>query len=125
MYPSMLSRAPDIETEPYYCLPVSGSLAWSQPTSPTPRGLTSLLSPTHINHRLVYQKKNDDGKANVMEIPNVDSDDDLASSFSFLDSSWKSNILNVGRVIDVRLDNGRATTSQRSETAETRIDGGT
>lgn len=64
MYPSMLSRGPlDIETEPYYCLPVSGvSIPWSQPTSPTPRGLSSLLSPTHSNHRLVYQKKNDEGK---------------------------------------------------------------
>ena len=59
----MLSRGPEIETEPYYCLPVSGSVPWSQPTSPTPRGLTSLLSPTHTNHRLVYQKKNDDGES--------------------------------------------------------------
>lgn len=62
MYPSMLSRGPDIETEPYYCLPVSGAVAWSQPTSPSPRGLTGLLSPTHTNHRLIYQKKNDEGK---------------------------------------------------------------
>ena len=63
MYPSMLSRGPDIETEPYYCLPVSGSVPWSQPTSPSPRGLSGLLSPTHApNHRLMYQKKNDDGE---------------------------------------------------------------
>ena len=67
MYPSMLSRAPDIETEPYYCLPVStqGVVPWSQPTSPTPptRGFTGLLSPTHNpSHRLTYPKKNDEGK---------------------------------------------------------------
>jgi hypothetical protein len=62
MYPSMMSRGPDIETEPYYCLPVSGSIPWSQPTSPTPRGLTGLLSPTHNNHKLIYQKKNDESK---------------------------------------------------------------
>lgn len=66
MYPSMLSRGPDIETEPYYCLPVSAQSAvpWSQPTSPTPasRGFTGLLSPSHItSHRLTYPKKNDEG----------------------------------------------------------------
>ena len=61
----MLSRGPDIETEPYYCLPVSGSVAWSQPTSPSPRGLTGLLSPTLTNHRLVYQKKTDEGKLDL------------------------------------------------------------
>lgn len=65
MYPSMLSRGPDIETEPYYCLPVNGNgggtVTWSQPTSPTPRGLGGLLSPTHNGHRLIYQKKNDEG----------------------------------------------------------------
>lgn len=66
MYPSMLSRGPDIETEPYYCLPVSATSAvpWSQPTSPTPpsRGFTGLLSPTHNpSHRLTYPKKNDEG----------------------------------------------------------------
>ncbi|XP_033236795.1 protein sickie isoform X1 [Drosophila pseudoobscura] len=97
MYPSMLSRAGDVEIEPYYCLPVGtngvlsaqmaaavaaqaqaqaqatqgnsgnnvvgGSVAWSQPTSPTPlnRGpfaasvaaaaaaaaAAGVLSPTH------------------------------------------------------------------------------
>lgn len=62
----MLSRGPDIETEPYYCLPVSAQTAvpWSQPTSPTPpsRGFTGLLSPTHnASHRLTYPKKNDEG----------------------------------------------------------------
>lgn len=69
-YPSMLSRmtATEIETEPYYCLPVNGGIAaaWSsQPTSPTPRNLTGLISPTHSNspHRFVYHgnKKNDEG----------------------------------------------------------------
>lgn len=58
----MLSRGPDIETEPYYCLPVRGSIPWSQPTSPTPRGFTGLLSPSHTNHRLVYHKNNDEGE---------------------------------------------------------------
>lgn len=78
MYPSMLSRGPEIETEPYYCLPVSaqgGAVPWSQPTSPQPttpsRGYTGLLSPTHnASHRLTYPKKNDegnlDGNASVM-----------------------------------------------------------
>ena len=67
MYPSMLSRGPDIETEPYYCLPVNaqGMVPWSQPTSPQPtpsRGFTGLLSPTHnTSHRLTYPKKNDEG----------------------------------------------------------------
>lgn len=71
-YPSMLSRVPqsatsgEIETEPYYCLPVNGNVAWSQPTSPTPRNLTGLISPTHTNSnaRLIYHnnKKNDEGK---------------------------------------------------------------
>lgn len=66
MYPSMMSRAGEVEIEPYYCLPVGtngvltaqmaaamaaqsqaaqgnpgvgvnvGGVAWSQPTSPTP-----------------------------------------------------------------------------------------
>lgn len=70
MYPSMLSRGPDVDIEPYYCLPVgtistsSNSVPWSQPTSPTPpnRCFTGPLSPTHPNHRLTYPKKNDDGK---------------------------------------------------------------
>lgn len=63
----MLSRGPDIETEPYYCLPVStqNAVPWSQPTSPTPtpsRGFGCLLSPTHnASHRLTYPKKNDEG----------------------------------------------------------------
>lgn len=68
MYPSILSRGPDIETEPYYCLPVSGSVPWSQPTSPTPCGLNGILSPTHNNHKLIYQKKNDEGKKKRDEI---------------------------------------------------------
>lgn len=84
MYPSMLSRGPDVEVEPYYCLPVGtissgangGNVAvpWSQPTSPTPpnRGgpFGGPLSPTHVVsastnipacHRLTYPKKNDEG----------------------------------------------------------------
>ncbi|XP_070506667.1 protein sickie-like isoform X5 [Chironomus tepperi] len=66
-YPSMLSRAimpsasNEIETEPYYCLPVNGNVPWSQPTSPTPRNLTGLISPTQTNsHRLVYHNKKND-----------------------------------------------------------------
>lgn len=72
MYPSMLSRGPDVEIEPYYCLPVGTvpggnvMVPWSQPTSPTPptRGFAGLLSPTHTNapHRLTYPKKNDEGE---------------------------------------------------------------
>lgn len=69
----MLSRmtATEIETEPYYCLPVNGGIAaaWSQPTSPTPRNLTGLISPTHSSspHRFVYHanKKNDEGKSKL------------------------------------------------------------
>lgn len=68
MYPSMLSRAPDMDMEPYYCLPVgtiqqTTSIPWSQPTSPTPPtrgGFNSLLSPTHGTYRLTYPKKNDE-----------------------------------------------------------------
>uniref|UniRef100_A0A182J1L1 Uncharacterized protein n=1 Tax=Anopheles atroparvus TaxID=41427 RepID=A0A182J1L1_ANOAO len=74
MYPSMLSRGPDVDIEPYYCLPVgtvvhpgNGMVPWSQPTSPTPpaRGFGGLLSPTHTNAgtaggRLTYPKKNDE-----------------------------------------------------------------
>uniref|UniRef100_A0A182QJ91 Uncharacterized protein n=1 Tax=Anopheles farauti TaxID=69004 RepID=A0A182QJ91_9DIPT len=76
MYPSMLSRGPDVEIEPYYCLPVGtvvhagnggGMVPWSQPTSPTPpaRGFAGLLSPTHTGagnagNRLTYPKKNDE-----------------------------------------------------------------
>jgi hypothetical protein len=63
----MPSASAEIETEPYYCLPVNGNnnLAWSQPTSPTPRNLTGLISPTHTaSHRHIYQlnKKNDEGE---------------------------------------------------------------
>lgn len=70
MYPSMLSRGPDLDIEPYYCLPVGSiqsttAVAWSQPTSPTPptRGFNGPLSPTHGGHRMTYPKKNDDGKS--------------------------------------------------------------
>lgn len=83
MYPSMLSRAPDMDIEPYYCLPVGTmmqgvngappqTVPWSQPTSPIPpnrAGFAGPLSPTHCIpsnpnacHRLTYPKKNDDGK---------------------------------------------------------------
>lgn len=71
----MLSRGPDVEIEPYYCLPVGTmqpgggvvggtAVPWSQPTSPTPPSrFSGPLSPTHpnTNHRLIYPKKNDDG----------------------------------------------------------------
>ncbi|CRK90961.1 CLUMA_CG004650, isoform A, partial [Clunio marinus] len=67
LYPTMLSRGPEIETEPYYCLPVSGSV-WSQPTSPTPRSLVGLLSPTHTNHRLIHQKKNDEAHSSQISL---------------------------------------------------------
>lgn len=86
MYPSMLSRAPDLESEPFYSVPV-GAMAgahaqhqaaaamvpWSQPTSPTPplrSFVAGQLSPTHpsaaaaaamAGHRLTYPKKNDEG----------------------------------------------------------------
>ena len=72
-YPLTLSRGPDIETEPYYCLPVGalgiqGAVTWSQPTSPNPgsRGYTTgILSPSHTTHRLTYPKKNDDGSYTI------------------------------------------------------------
>lgn len=72
MYPTMLTRGPDADVEPYYCLPVGSMQAaksgvanvpWSQPTSPTPPSrFSGPLSPTHPTHRLTYPKKNDDGK---------------------------------------------------------------
>lgn len=75
MYPSMLSRGPDIDTEPYYCLPVSaqGAVPWSQPTSPTPpsRGFAGLLSPTHTTHRLPHPKKHDEGKQDYLWRKNI------------------------------------------------------
>lgn len=71
MYPTMLSRGPDVDIEPYYCLPVgtmqtatggTANVPWSQPTSPTPPSrFSGPLSPTHPAHRLTYPKKNDDG----------------------------------------------------------------
>jgi hypothetical protein len=113
MYPSMLSRGPDIETEPYYCLPVSAQAAvpWSQPTSPTPpsRGFTGLLSPTHTaSHRLTYPKKNDEGNL----------DDDAAAwrhefNLSFLSpSARQSNLTNVRWIFHVRFNNGGTATSK-------------
>lgn len=84
MYPSMLSRAPDLESEPFYSVPVGAmsgqvtSVPWSQPTSPTPplRNFAGQLSPTHpsvtaataaamAGHRLTYPKKNDEGECFV------------------------------------------------------------
>lgn len=81
MYPTMFSRGPDVEVEPYYCLPVGTmqntitghpnaglvgktTVPWSQPTSPTPpnRFSNGPLSPTHTTYRLTYPKKNDDSK---------------------------------------------------------------
>ncbi|XP_037047958.1 protein sickie isoform X5 [Bradysia coprophila] len=75
MYPSMLSRGPDVDIEPYYCLPVgtvpsTNPVAWSQPTSPTPpnRGFGGPLSPTHAGHRLTYPKKNDDAHGSAASL---------------------------------------------------------
>ena len=110
----MLSRGPDIETEPYYCLPVSAQSAvpWSQPTSPTPpsRGFTGLLSPTlNASHRLTYPKKNDEGKfkrrfiANVMVL--------MKNTFPFI-SAWQSNLSYVRRIFYVWFNNRRTTTSK-------------
>lgn len=103
LYPSVLSRGADIEIEPYYCLPVgslmsngvatnltskhggsvgaAASVAWSQPTSPTPVNrqqqiqMNGPMSPTGgagglvVGQKLVYAsmvpatgKKNDDGE---------------------------------------------------------------
>lgn len=94
----MLSRAPDLESEPFYSVPV-GAMAgahaqqqqqaaaamvpWSQPTSPTPpmrSFLANPLSPTHpsaaavaamAGHRLTYPKKNDEGTFLLLRNPNL------------------------------------------------------
>lgn len=119
MYPSMLSRGPEIETEPYYCLPVSGSVPWSQPTSPTPRGLVGLLSPTHTNHRLVYQKKNDEGKLRTPGGWHKPAN----KIFFSLESSRQPNFVDVGRVVNVRrFDDRRAAAGERGSEIETWID---
>ncbi|CAH1134529.1 unnamed protein product [Ceutorhynchus assimilis] len=48
LYPSMLHRNTEPETEPYYCLPIGSISHWSQPTSPAPgNGRSFPLSPTH------------------------------------------------------------------------------
>ncbi|ENN81992.1 hypothetical protein YQE_01703, partial [Dendroctonus ponderosae] len=48
LYPSMLHRNTEPETEPYYCLPIGSLSHWSQPTSPAPgNARTFPLSPTH------------------------------------------------------------------------------
>lgn len=78
MYPTMLSRGPDVDIEPYYCLPVgtmqtatggTANVPWSQPTSPTPPSrFSGPLSPTHPAHRLTYPKKNDDGRFRLFHL---------------------------------------------------------
>lgn len=118
-YPSMFSRmaATDIETEPYYCLPVNGGngAAWSsQPTSPTPRNLTGLIiSPTHSNspHRLIYHgKKNDEGTKFE-----INSHSFLINFSASHFSSWQSNIFNVWWFVNVWIMHRRTTSSKRSE----------
>ncbi|KAL1505332.1 hypothetical protein ABEB36_004923 [Hypothenemus hampei] len=50
LYPSMLHRNTEPETEPYYCLPIGSLSNWSQPTSPAPGNTRTFpLSPTHPN----------------------------------------------------------------------------
>lgn len=63
LYPSMLHRNTEQETEPYYCLPVGAVLShWSQPTSPAPGSARTFpLSPTHSTPRHSIPK-NDDSK---------------------------------------------------------------
>lgn len=124
MYPSMLSRAPDIENEPYYCLPVSAQSAvpWSQPTSPTPptRGFTGLLSPSHnASHRLTYPKKNDEGNLANVEVEDAalschDANEKILSFSPLISvsSAWQSNLPHVGRILNVWFNNGRATTGK-------------
>ncbi|XP_022909425.1 protein sickie isoform X3 [Onthophagus taurus] len=61
LYPSMLHRNTEQETEPYYCLPVGAVLNhWSQPTSPAPgTARTFPLSPTHSTPRHSIPKNDD------------------------------------------------------------------
>lgn len=61
LYPSMLHRNTEPETEPYYCLPVGAVLShWSQPTSPAPGSARTFpLSPTHSTPRHSIPKNDD------------------------------------------------------------------
>ncbi|KAI4459066.1 steerin [Holotrichia oblita] len=61
LYPSMLHRNTEPETEPYYCLPVGAVLNhWSQPTSPAPGSARTFpLSPTHSTPRHSIPKNDD------------------------------------------------------------------
>ncbi|KAK4882133.1 hypothetical protein RN001_005452 [Aquatica leii] len=61
LYPSMLHRNAEPETEPYYCLPVGAVLShWSQPTSPAPGSTRTFpLSPTHSTPRHSIPKNDD------------------------------------------------------------------
>ncbi|KAF5274425.1 hypothetical protein FQR65_LT04341 [Abscondita terminalis] len=61
LYPSMLHRNAEPETEPYYCLPVGAVLShWSQPTSPAPGSARTFpLSPTHSTPRHSIPKNDD------------------------------------------------------------------
>lgn len=69
LYPSMLHRNTEPETEPYYCLPIGAVLShWSQPTSPAPgTARTFPLSPTHSTPRHSIPK-NDDGKPEIIQL---------------------------------------------------------
>ncbi|KYB25122.1 hypothetical protein TcasGA2_TC031339 [Tribolium castaneum] len=61
LYPSMLHRNTEPETEPYYCLPIGALSHWSQPTSPAPgNARTFPLSPTHSSTPRHSIPKNDD-----------------------------------------------------------------
>ncbi|XP_044262879.1 protein sickie isoform X1 [Tribolium madens] len=61
LYPSMLHRNTEPETEPYYCLPIGALSHWSQPTSPAPgNARTFPLSPTHSSTPRHSMPKNDD-----------------------------------------------------------------
>ncbi|XP_030764582.1 protein sickie isoform X2 [Sitophilus oryzae] len=61
LYPSMLHRNTEPETEPYYCLPIGSLSHWSQPTSPAPgNARTFPLSPTHSGTPRHSIPKNDE-----------------------------------------------------------------
>ncbi|XP_063906521.1 protein sickie isoform X3 [Zophobas morio] len=61
LYPSMLHRNTEPETEPYYCLPIGALSHWSQPTSPAPGSARTFpLSPTHSSTPRHSIPKNDD-----------------------------------------------------------------
>ena len=71
LYPSMLHRNPEPETEPYYCLPIGTVISnWSQPTSPAPGSARTFpLSPTHTTPRHSIPK-NDDSVYFLMKFDN-------------------------------------------------------